>query len=190
MPAFDAIAADAIGEQTVDTSGNGFASMAGVAATVSVGTIAATGNVSVNGATTLSGVAASSGVGVAGASGSAVVTLGQVAAAAAVNTVSANGGVTLASTASVSIVDGAGAPRSGLTGLKWAFFDQVTLDALHAPVARGVGALTDGNGVLTVNVTGTSLQPGQIGLLMFSDGDGTTGQVPPARAFVGPVQVA
>lgn len=189
MLAFNAVAIDPVameGATIASSNGDAVATLAGVAASASAGTIGASGGAGV----TLSGVAASAGVGTLVASGAAVATLGQVAASASVGTVTANGGVTLASTASVDVVDGAGAPRAGLTGLKWAFFDQVTLDALSAPVARGVGASTDSGGVLTVNIVGTSLQPGQIGLLMFSDGDGTTGQTPPASAFVGPVQVA
>lgn len=81
-------------------------------------------------------------------------------------------------------------PRANLTGLKWAFFDQVTPDLFAAPTAKGAGETTDGAGVLALNITGTALAPGAIGWLDVTDSDGTITQSPSAKAFSGPVVVA
>jgi hypothetical protein len=85
--------------------------------------------------------------------------------------------------------DGAN-PAASLTGLKWAFFDQVSPGSFLAPTAKGTTESTDGSGVLSINVTGTALTSGQIGWLVVTDSDGTTTQSPAAKAFSGPVAVA
>ena len=99
--------------------------------------------------------------------------------------------VSVGSTVSVTItlVDPADSPRLGLTGLKWAFFDQVTPNLFAAPTAKGTGESTDGSGVLVVDVTGSALSSGQTGWLIVTDSDGTTTQSPVHNAFSGPVSV-
>jgi hypothetical protein len=78
-------------------------------------------------------------------------------------------------------------PAANLTGLKWAFFDQATPDALAGPVAKGVAESTNGSGVLNVDITGTTLSPGGVGWLIVTNSDGN-----PATnhsVFAGPVAV-
>jgi hypothetical protein len=78
-------------------------------------------------------------------------------------------------------------PAASLTGLKWAFFDQATPDALAGPVAKGVAESTNGSGVLNVDITGTTLSPGGVGWLIVTNSDGN-----PATnhsVFAGPVAV-
>lgn len=81
-------------------------------------------------------------------------------------------------------------PAAALTGLKWAFFDQVTPNLFVAPVAQGAIETTDGTGLLEINVSGTTLSAGQTGWLTITDSDGTVTQNPPAKAFSGPVLVS
>lgn len=81
-------------------------------------------------------------------------------------------------------------PASSLTGLKWAFFDQVNPGSFVAPVAQGTTESTDGSGVLVLNITGSALNAGDIGWLVISNSDGTTTQSPAASAFCGPVVTA
>lgn len=81
-------------------------------------------------------------------------------------------------------------PAASLTGLKWAFFDQVTPDLFVAPTAKGAIETTDGSGVLVIPVTGTSLIAGQTGWLTVTNSDGTVSQSPAHKAFSGPVTVA
>jgi hypothetical protein len=179
---------NALGENTTPMGADATATITGVSAAADVGTVTASGGASAS--VTVTGVSSAATVGTATASGGASTTLAGVSAAASVGTASAAAGVQQATRATVSVVDATGAPRAGLTGLKWAFFDQLTLDQFRAPSAQGVGASTDGSGHLTVNITGTSLQPGQVGILAFSDGNGDIAQTPPASAFLGPVMVS
>jgi hypothetical protein len=99
----------------------------------------------------------------------------------------------MATTASASLVtlsmqNRGGAIQANLSGLKWAFFDQATPDALTAPVAKGAVETTDSSGNIVIDITGTSLAPGEIGFLMISDSDGTTTQN--SKAMARPVVVA
>ena len=87
----------------------------------------------------------------------------------------------------ITLVNTANSPRANLTGLKWAFFDQVTPDLFGGPVDKGTGEITDGSGVLVIPITGTSLTAGGTGWLTVTDSDGTANQSPPHRAFSGPV---
>ena len=75
-----------------------------------------------------------------------------------------------------------GAPAASVTGLRWAFFDQSAPNALTAPVATGTGELTDGSGVLEIDVLGTSLGVGDTGYLVTDTAAGV--------GFCGPVQVS
>jgi hypothetical protein len=92
-------------------------------------------------------------------------------------------------TAQVTLVDAVGSPRTSLTGLKWAFYDQATPDIHAVPSDMGVAETTDGSGVLTIPLN-TSLSAGQTGWLTVTDSDGTTSQSPAPKAFSGPVQVS
>jgi hypothetical protein len=85
--------------------------------------------------------------------------------------------------------DRTGAVRANLTGMKWAFFDQITPDSLLAPTAKGTGATTNASGVLTLNITGTQLAAGGKGWLIFTNSDGTTTQSN-LISFTGPCVVA
>lgn len=75
-----------------------------------------------------------------------------------------------------------GAAAASVTGLRWAFFDQSTPDALTAPVVTGTGESTDGSGVLEIDVIGTSLEIGATGYLVTDTADGV--------GFAGPVVVS
>lgn len=81
-------------------------------------------------------------------------------------------------------------PAASLTGLKWAFFDQVTPDLFLAPVAKGAIETTDGSGVLVIPITGTSLIAGQTGWLTITNSNGSASQSPAHKAFSGPAVLA
>ncbi len=94
-----------------------------------------------------------------------------------------------ARTATVQLVDTANNPRASLTGLKWAWFDEITPDLLNAPTDKGTGETTDGSGNLVVDLPNTLKSSGQVGWLVVSNSDGTTTQSPAHKAFAGPVAV-
>jgi lysophospholipase L1-like esterase len=89
-------------------------------------------------------------------------------------------------TVTLTLTDSTGSPRANLSGLKWAFFDQVRPDIFAAPTSQGAVATTDGSGQLVISVN-TSLSSGSTGWLDITDSDGTTTQSPAAKAFSGPV---
>jgi len=95
----------------------------------------------------------------------------------------------LASAVTLTFKNRAGVVQANLTGMKWAFFDAVTPDALNAPSAKGTGASTNSSGILTLNITGTQLPPGSTGWLIFSNSDGTASQSN-LISFAGPCVVA
>lgn len=104
-----------------------------------------------------------------------------------------NSGVVSAEAAATSVTltlttDGS-TPAASLSGLKWAFFDQMPGSFL-APVAQGTTESTDGSGSLVLDITGTTLAAGGTGWLVVTNTDGTTSQSPSAKAFAGPVTVA
>jgi hypothetical protein len=88
----------------------------------------------------------------------------------------------------LSLVSAAGAAASSLTGLKWAWFDQVTPDAFVAPTDKGSIESTDASGVLTVSLPNSTKTPGQVGWLIVTDSDGNPATT--HKAFSGPVTVA
>lgn len=90
-------------------------------------------------------------------------------------------------TVSVTLVSPAGAAAASLTNLKWAWFDQVTPDLFAAPTDKGAVELTDGAGVLTISLPNSVKTSGQIGWLIVTNSDGTTGTI--HKAFGGPVAV-
>jgi hypothetical protein len=110
-------------------------------------------------------------------------------AAAAIRTALTAPAATTARTVTITLTDAAGSPRTNLSGLKWAFFDQARPDIFAAPTSQGAVETTDGSGQLVINVN-TSLASGGIGWLDITDSDGTTTQSPAAKAFSGPVVVA
>lgn len=87
----------------------------------------------------------------------------------------------------LTLVDSSGSPRANLSGLKWAFFDQVTPDLFVAPVDKGNNGSTDGSGVLSLALTNTSLAVGGVGWLVITNSDGTTTQSPVPKSFSAPV---
>lgn len=89
--------------------------------------------------------------------------------------------------AAITLVDSSGNIRASLTGLKWAWFDQVTPDTLIGPTDQGTSATTDANGLFSQLLPNSSLNQLDVGWLMISDSDGTTSQSPSERAFSGPV---
>lgn len=103
---------------------------------------------------------------------------------------SGGGGGGLATSVTVTLTSDGVTPRAGLSGLKWAFFDQATPDLFGAPVAQGAIESTDGSGVLALDITGSALSAGDTGWLVVTDSDGTATQSPAHKAFSGPVVVA
>ncbi len=93
-------------------------------------------------------------------------------------------------TATVTLTSDGTTPRASLTGLKWAWFDQVTPNLFVAPTDKGAAATTNASGVMTVTLTNTAKTAGQVGWLVVTDSDGTVAQSPSAKAFAGPVTVA
>lgn len=83
----------------------------------------------------------------------------------------------------------AGTLQANLTNMKWAFFDQASPDLLLAPVAKGAVETTNGSGVLVLDITGSTLLPGAVGYVIFSNTDGTVAQSNMV-AFAGPAEVA
>ena len=81
-------------------------------------------------------------------------------------------------------------PAANLSGLKWAFFDATTPDAMGAPTDKGATGYTDAAGLLTLNLPNSSKVAGQVGWLSLTNSDGTPGQSPAAKAFSGPVAVS
>lgn len=96
----------------------------------------------------------------------------------------------LATTVTVTLTTDGSTPAAGLTGLRWAFFDQVQPSGFLAPVAKGSGASTNGSGVFSVNIAGSALAVGATGWLEISDSDGTVGQAGGHKRASGPVTVS
>lgn len=77
---------------------------------------------------------------------------------------------------------------ASLTGLRWAWFDQTTPDALLAPTDKGTGESTDAAGLLVIPLANTTKAAGQVGWLIVTNSDGN-----PATnhsVFAGPVTVS
>lgn len=72
----------------------------------------------------------------------------------------------------ITLVTSTGTPLASLTGLSWAWFDQSTPDTASTPTAQGTGETTDGSGLLSIDITGTTLTAGQTGMLALMDSSG------------------
>lgn len=91
----------------------------------------------------------------------------------------------------VSLTTDGTTPAANLSGLKWAYWDQITPDLMStAPVARGSTGSTNPSGVFTASIVGTVRAVGQTGFLVVTNSDGTTTQGATLRAFASPVQVS
>lgn len=89
--------------------------------------------------------------------------------------------------ATLTLVDRSGGARASLTGLKWAFFDQVSPDLLAAPVDKGAIEETDAAGEIVIELPNTTLAAGGTGFLIISDTDGVAANA--SNAFAAPVVV-
>jgi len=79
----------------------------------------------------------------------------------------------LATAANFTVVDSTGAAVTGLTGLDYAFYDNYRISAGQAPVKYGTTLAISG-GTATIDLTGvTTLAPGGIGRVIWSDAAGT-----------------
>lgn len=97
----------------------------------------------------------------------------------------------MATTVSVTLTTDGTTPAASLTALKWAYWDVVTPDLMTtAPLVKGSAETTDGSGVLTVTITGTTKRVGEVGYLLVTNSDGTTTQGAALRAFAAPVTVS
>ena len=63
-------------------------------------------------------------------------------------------------------------PAANLSGLKWAWFDEITPDLFNAPTDTGAVETTDGSGVLVITLPYTTLTSGQVGFLIITDSNG------------------
>lgn len=71
----------------------------------------------------------------------------------------------------ITLVDVFGNTLNNLSNIKWAWFDNDSPSSFSSPVLSGSVESTDANGVLTIDLTGTSLTTGQTGsLIVFLDG--------------------
>lgn len=104
-------------------------------------------------------------------------------------TFAVSGTVSLGTTRTVTInlVAVAGTAIANLTGLKWAFFANVTPDLFVAPEAKGAVETTDASGVNVISFT-SALAVGATGWLTITDSDGSATTI--HNAFSGPVVVA
>ena len=137
MPAFDAIATDALATQTVSSgTGDAVAALAGVSVAVSVASITATGDIILNGDATLSGVTGSSAVAAITATGSAVAALGSVSATMIVAPVTA----TATSNDAVAMVTGVSVAASVATILAVGTRTAIEVDVTEGMVCRAVRA--------------------------------------------------
>lgn len=75
-------------------------------------------------------------------------------------------------TLTITLVDASGNPLTNLTGITWAWFDESVVNSATTPTATGTGATTDGSGVFSVDITGTTLTSGQTGMLALQDSTG------------------
>lgn len=91
-------------------------------------------------------------------------------------------------TVTVTLTSDGTTPRASLTGLKWAWWDQITPNLAEWPTDRGSAETTDGSGVLSISVK-SNLPVGGIGYLVVTNSDGTLTQSPVRLAAQGPAQV-
>ena len=91
-------------------------------------------------------------------------------------------------TVTLNLVDTSNNPRASLTGLKWAFYDQITPDIMGVAADNGSGATTTSAGVFSISVN-TTLATNGVGWLVISDSTGSISQSPVAKAFGGVVTV-
>ncbi len=90
-------------------------------------------------------------------------------------------------TVSIQLVNASNAAQASLTGLKWAWFDQITPDLFTAPTDKGAAETTDSSGNLVIFLANSSKIAGQTGWLIVTNSDGTATQSPAHKAFSGPV---
>ena len=96
-----------------------------------------------------------------------------------------------ATTVSLTLTTDGTTPAASLTGLKWAYWDVVTPDLMTtAPLVKGSAGTTNGSGVFTQAITGTTKTVGQVGYLIVTNSDGTTSQGAALKGFAGPATVS
>lgn len=98
-------------------------------------------------------------------------------------------GAYYARTVTLNVVDASGTTLTGITGINWALYNEVTPNLLNAPASKGSGASINGAGVLTLIIPSTTVAVGGAAWLEFSTSDGTTTQTPAPRSFAGVVTV-
>jgi hypothetical protein len=93
-----------------------------------------------------------------------------------------------ARTVTLSLFTPADASAANLSGLRWAWFDQVTPDLFVAPTDKGTLETTDAGGTLTIPLPNSQLAVGAVGWLIVTDSSGNPATL--HNAFSGPVVVA
>lgn len=82
-------------------------------------------------------------------------------------------------------------PWASQIALEWAFYDQAKPSLFTGPpVAKGSAGTTNGSGLFTANITGSTLAAGGTGYLIVSNTDGTVTQGTALRTFSAPAQVS
>lgn len=76
-------------------------------------------------------------------------------------------------TIQLTLVDILGNALTNLTGIKWAWFDSADPNTFAAPTDKGNAETTDGNGLLEITLTNTTLTAGQTGTLVLFLNSGT-----------------
>lgn len=88
----------------------------------------------------------------------------------------------------ITLTDASGNLSASLSGLKWAWFDQVTPDLFATPTDQGSTGSTDLSGVFSQDLSGTALTVGQTGWLTITDSTGSAGF--DHNGFSGPVVIS
>lgn len=94
---------------------------------------------------------------------------------------------TATKTVTINLVNASNVAQTGLSGLKWAWFDQNQPQSFMQPTDSGAAETTDGSGVLTITIH-TNLSSGSVGWLDVTNSDGNPATA--HKAFSGPVVVS
>jgi 6-phosphogluconolactonase (cycloisomerase 2 family) len=116
-----------------------------------------------------------------GSAQSATITATSVADGTKAGTATVSIPAAVATSLSITLVNTSNVPWASLTGVSWALFDQTGTASLGAPSVKGSAGTTNASGVMTLNITGTTLAPGANGTLLVTHG---------TKAFCGVVGVS
>ena len=72
----------------------------------------------------------------------------------------------------ITLVSKKGITQASLTALSWAWFDTSDIGSAVAPADKGTTEMTDGSGIINVELPNTGLSVGQSGILVLQSDDG------------------